>query len=453
MSNVMFLNKHFTDRQDEHDNYQYLLSGHLDEGVELEINGCGVYALDDDTWHNVSGIMREMGFRPTHEHTPAGTITSLVSVSFLPMFVEGMYFDNNSNVPEISNNRVRVQKYFAGYPVGIHFNSHIPRVMFGCIDVTVPMFDNAIDINQYWDEGAHGGELITINRFLGTDLPVPHRYMNVEGLDWLSNAQHVVRDEDGNIVLVIIGKSTYFCPLLTPLLYRDEKYIQDVIEMMRLYHFGGIDALNRGNMDTASNKNDVLTVLKDSFEGVGERLLKEKDEQKSEVEICRRNYLQAVRKMDELNNMLAAIKSQNIDVNDMYERIMAISKVREVHADPNSGKLVYVLNDLVITAKDNYRPVGYYHLPSVSIVVNVIDGSITFYRTDDHSIGNVAPHVCDHKACFGSAIDVALSEALRYNDYTLVISLMIQFLEQANVNDLWGSDVIKYTPIDIEQNH
>lgn len=137
-------------------------------------------------------------------------------------------------------------------------------------------------------------------------------------------------------------------------------------------------------------------------------------------------------------------------VDDVIEKLSHIDAV-ETYGFPEDNVFAFVLRPMKCIMRDNdHIPKGKIVLPKILVTVYLDNREVSINSFPTMVNGCVlppAPHVRGGSPCFGTSGDMINSAIKTYN-LPLVVILIIQFLQNANLDDAWGDIAESYPRAD-----
>lgn len=430
----------------------------IGEVQPVHVNAISVVELDGERYDALEDFMRQMNYRTSVINLPFGPVSVFypahgstvggyaeLALSRVVSYHTGSMNGGALRLYRYANQNKDEYRKFSGYPT--YYNparrgSKVINVGFGVLYITGCQTRTMVPSDMY--------TMTTKTSLLGIDLGVEMRYANLSGFTHLDSAEHIIRDDNGDIILIVWNQNNFTCPLLIPssLVGSDLVFVDQISTMCRIINEHGIEGLSQMSETVENNAHtDVAKVFRSSVEAVRTRIKDEHERQIKIVEDARRSYLAHMRELDRLARILSS-SPEEYDAESAISTILGFGKVREIYSDGET-RFAVVFNELTVEARtQSFTKVSLHRLPSVTVDIDAVTGHVNIYTTDDLSMGRT-PHTSDDLVCFGSAMSLALTEAIRRNDMVSVVSLMIQFLEQANVEDAWGRKVFELEVIEV----
>lgn len=166
-------------------------------------------------------------------------------------------------------------------------------------------------------------------------------------------------------------------------------------------------------------------------------------------------YAGEMKKFDQLIRNFTFNKEEGIiKVKKIIDEIASLDKIKSV--DVESDKLIVITNTLYAETKRNKR----YLMGCYDIKINLNNANVTFFNTSEQfcrksywTDHDPHPHVDGNsgEACLGN-ISATIADLIGQKEFFALITILINFLEQANIDDSAGRHIINWDEVDENNN-
>lgn len=194
---------------------------------------------------------------------------------------------------------------------------------------------------------------------------------------------------------------------------------------------------------------DLMDAMGNMFDSKRKNLEYKYSRELRRAESIREEYITVLKELDEISVRLQAYKNASSGLvekgNEQIMRLRRNPKINGIYGKNNC--IMFVFGDLKTKTRYGTR----YQLPDIAAIVNFENGNVMFKSNNPVYCRDVEEHLIHphvrgggQRVCFGHVMQVAMAEAIRHMDIEVIASLLIQFLEQSNIDDVWGSVVTNF---------